>query len=437
MSLNSSPTNTVDLSALTSLLENYSQQAQEPIHAHLHSSHGEIVELSLTNDGGNIIIDATLTQNFLVTAQELRNSGVIPPNATISIDTSASHNNSDVETVKSDPGDLDSVPTTKNDGLALHRALTRLGHSKGYSPSDIDYIIKKRGGITLPELRFYRSTVRDGKIADGPHGDILASHIEEDFGTSDLADAQLPHIPAQPSDIVQPLLSHRLWVEIAHDTDTLYAVDLAPGSSGAKGQVISRDPRIAEPPRLLARSFSDFVTGNWVSEEERGKSWGVSVASSSVQWTSSTTVKEDDSTHESQPQQEQAVPAVTMDSLTEPASSQVLSDDFLPAEESAASEQVTISYRSQVDEFLRHTKQNEQKSQEEFAQDFATHAFGDTEESSAVETEASSSSSDESLPVSAQEKNLEAERDETKRRHFAESEPESVLKAAVKKFFLG
>ncbi|MFW0155360.1 hypothetical protein ACN08X_04880 [Rothia sp. P6271] len=437
MSLNSSPTNTVDLPVLTSLLENYSQQAQEPIHAHLLSSHGEIVEFSLTNDSGNLVIDATLTQNFLVATQNLLNSGTIPPNAVINIDTSLSHEDIGDYAVEDNPGDLEGVPTTQNDGLALHRTLTRLGHTKGYSPSDIDYIIKKRGGITLPELRFYRSTVRDGKIADGPFGDILASHIEEDFGASDLADAQLPRIPAQPSDVVQPLLSHRLWVEIAHDTDTLYAVDLAPGASGAKGQVISRDPRIAEPPRLLARSFSDFVTGNWVNEEERRKSWGVLEDSSAAQWISSTTIK-DDSAYESQPQQEQAVSAVTMDSLTEPASSQVLADGSLPVEEETPStESDTISYRSQVDEFVRQTRQAEQKSQEEFAQDFATHAFGDSEESSAVDPETSSPSSDESLPVSAQEKNLEAEREEPKRRHFAESEPESVLKAAVKKFFLG
>lgn len=167
------------------------------------------------------------------------------------------------------PGDLDSVPHAPNDGLKLRTALVSHGHTTGYSQTEIDTASRKFTDY-LPELRFYRATVREGKIANGPHGDVLASPLDSTFGE---VQGQEPQPIPRPSDIVQPLRFNPLWLAIAHDSQMLYAADLAPGASGKIGQIIGRTHESTLPPQLVAHSLAEFVAGEWVSAEEAALSW--------------------------------------------------------------------------------------------------------------------------------------------------------------------
>lgn len=173
------------------------------------------------------------------------------------------------------PGDLSAVAKAPTHALTLLAALKKHGHTSGYGAIEIDKAAEKLGVTFSPEVRFYRANAKNGKVADGPHGDVVDSALDADFGAS-VGNDPLP-VP-RPSDVVQPLRSNKLWIEIAHDDAAHYAADLAPGASGAIGQIIGRENESTNPPQLVARSLIDFVNGEWVDEETAAASWTPSVA---------------------------------------------------------------------------------------------------------------------------------------------------------------
>lgn len=297
MSLESSLT--PNLQTLTDILEAYSRASGNPAKAHALITSGELADLALTHSDGAYITDPALVQDFMVAVNELIAAKALPTDCDIRLETMevqpASEESAPEATVPEhtepfiqepgNPGDLSAVPHAHNDGMTLRKALLSHGHSTGYRVRDIDDAVTRLDGKTLPEIRFFRSTVREGKVAEGPHGDILSSDIAADFGRELFADAAVRLPAPTPNDVVQPKLAHKYWVELAHDTQTLYAADLAPGASGAIGQIIARSAMTAEPPYIVARSLSQFVTGDWIqgatervaqnqsAEEESGPRW--------------------------------------------------------------------------------------------------------------------------------------------------------------------
>lgn len=296
MSLESSTT--PNLHTLTDLLEAYSRSSGNPAKAHALITSGELADLALTHLDGAYITEPTLVQEFMTAVNDLIAAKALPADCDVRLETVQAEETQADETVTDEPavassfvqepgnpGNLSAVPHAHNDGMVLRKALLSHGHSTGYRVRDIDDAVTKRDGKTLPEIRFFRSTVREGKVAEGPHGDILSSDINADFGTKEFSDAAT-YLPAPtPNDVVQPKLAHKYWVELAHDAQTLYAADLAPGASGEIGQIIARSAMTAEPPYVVARSLSQFVTGDWVqgatervaqnqsTEEESGPRW--------------------------------------------------------------------------------------------------------------------------------------------------------------------
>lgn len=288
-----------NLQTLTDILEAYSRTSGKPAKAHALVSSGELADLALTHPDGAYITDPALVQDFMVAVNELIAAKALPADCDIRLETMevepASEESAPEATAPEhtepfiqepgNPGNLSAVPYAHNDGMTLRKALLSHGHSTGYRVRDIDDAVTKRDGKTLPEIRFFRSTVREGKVAEGPHGDILSSDITADFGTKEFTDAAVRLPAPTPNDVVQPKLAHKYWVELAHDAQTLYAADLAPGASGAIGQIIARSAMTAEPPYVVARSLSQFVTGDWIqgatervaqnqsAEEESGPRW--------------------------------------------------------------------------------------------------------------------------------------------------------------------
>ncbi|WP_188360173.1 SMI1/KNR4 family protein [Rothia aerolata] len=162
---------------------------------------------------------------------------------------------------------MNNTPTLRradNNGMALRTALIERGHRQGYTHEEVQAAEELRE--TLPEVRFLRTLVREGAIAEGPYGEILASGLSATFGAEFATgalpeDGQLPEEP-EPS-AVKTQLSNPGWVEIAHDSENLYAVDLDPEEGGAVGQIIDRPAHVAAAPFLVAESLSDFVAGVW------------------------------------------------------------------------------------------------------------------------------------------------------------------------------
>lgn len=278
MSLESSAS--PQLPTLSTILKRYSQRTGEVIEAHAQIVSDELVDLALTNAEGALIPEPSLIREFMSAVTELLDNGALPSNCDIRLQTTeeeitqeAPHITSE-ETVASpvlqatqdlgNPGDLSAVPCAHNDGLRLRQVLIDLGHGKGHRIRDIDDAETKRGGKTLPEVRFFHATVREGKVGEGPCGDIVASSLEADFGAELFGSTPVQLAPATPQDVVQPQLLNKNWVELAHDRENLYAVDLAPGAAGEVGQVIGRSIFAAEVPYLVAHSLSQFVTGDWV-----------------------------------------------------------------------------------------------------------------------------------------------------------------------------
>ncbi|MDO4916053.1 MAG: hypothetical protein Q3974_00350 [Rothia sp. (in: high G+C Gram-positive bacteria)] len=269
------------LPTLSTILERYSQRTGEVIEAHAQIVSDELVDLALTNAEGGLIPEPSLIREFMSAVTELLADGALPSDCDIRLQTTEEEIEQDAPQTISDemtapppapqatqdpgnPGDLSAAPQAHNDGMQLRKALIDLGHSKGHRVRDIDDAETKRGGKTLPEVRFFHATVREGKVGEGPCGDIVASSLEADFGAELFGNTPVQLAPATPQDVVQPQLANKNWVELAHDPENLYAVDLAPGAAGEVGQVIGRSIFTAEVPHLVARSLSQFVTGDWV-----------------------------------------------------------------------------------------------------------------------------------------------------------------------------
>lgn len=268
------------LPTLSAILERYSQRTGEVVEAHAQIVSDELVDLALTNAEGGLIPEPSLIREFMSAVTELLADGALPSDCDIRLQTTeeeiaqdAPQTPSDEATVSPEPqatqalgnpGDLSAAPQAHNDGMQLRKALLDLGHGKGHRVRDIDDAETKRGGKTLPEVRFFYATVREGKVGEGPCGDIVASSLEADFGAELFGNTPVQLAPATPQDVVQPQLANKNWVEIAHDPENLYAVDLAPGAAGEVGQVIGRSIFAGEVPHLVARSLSRFVTGDWV-----------------------------------------------------------------------------------------------------------------------------------------------------------------------------
>lgn len=265
------------LTALTEILETYSQNTGKPAKAHANVSAGELTELALTHENGEYINEPALIQEFMTAVTDLVNSQTLPEECEIRLETvpvkeaeepaeEEEPEETDFTQEAGDPGDLSAAPHAQNNGLLLRKTLLGFGHSTGYKDRDIDFLDEKLGGKILPEIRFFRATVREGKVAEGPRGEIESSPIDADFGASAFAKAKVKLPAPTPDDVVQPRLSHPLWVELAHDESTLYAADLAPGASGEVGQIIARSSTDAKAPHLVARSLAQFVSSDWVEE---------------------------------------------------------------------------------------------------------------------------------------------------------------------------
>ncbi|MDY3048281.1 MAG: hypothetical protein SOR40_00680 [Rothia sp. (in: high G+C Gram-positive bacteria)] len=157
-------------------------------------------------------------------------------------------------------------PSVTHEGLALRTALASYGHQKGHSPLEIAREEQERGFHFPPELRFFRSLVRQGVIGFWQGEEVLASDPQADFGVSALN--SLPWQPPQSQDpAVQPLLTHPRWVEIGHTSSYLFALDFAPGQEGQLGQVIARPLGQATAPQLLAPSLLAFIGGKKAQEQ--------------------------------------------------------------------------------------------------------------------------------------------------------------------------
>lgn len=154
------------------------------------------------------------------------------------------------------------------DGLQLRAALLERGHTSGYSLEEITAEERERGFSFSPELKFYRALVRDGVIRQMEGVDVLASSLKADFGASSLETAPWK-APATHDGSVQAVLNHRLWIEIAHSSSHLYAVDLAPGPAGVAGQIIARRVGEASVPVQVATSLAQFVTGEALTAQEQ------------------------------------------------------------------------------------------------------------------------------------------------------------------------
>lgn len=157
-----------------------------------------------------------------------------------------------------------------DEGLQLRSALLSRGHCSGYSPDEITAEEKERGFDLPPEVKFYRTLVREGLITQVNGQDVMASSPQADFGAAAL-DSLPWKAPATNNGAVQAVLNHRLWIEIAHSDSHLYALDLAPGPSGTSGQIIARPVGEASVPVQVASSLAHFVAGELLQDPASGR----------------------------------------------------------------------------------------------------------------------------------------------------------------------
>lgn len=158
------------------------------------------------------------------------------------------------------------APVSHN-GLQLRSALLARGHSAGYSPAEIAAEEKERGFTFTPELKFYRALVREGVVAERGNQQVFASAAQADFGAATI-DSVPWRAPETTDGTVQAVLNHNLWIEIANDSEHLYAIDLAPGAAGVPGQVLARRRAEASVPVRIALSLAQFVTGDFTDSQD-------------------------------------------------------------------------------------------------------------------------------------------------------------------------
>lgn len=171
----------------------------------------------------------------------------------------------------------------RNDALLMRKLLLERGHSVGYSVAEIDAEQQRRGMEFPPELRFYYALVREGVVAEGESGPVFAADIQAGTGAQnnvvdDAARASGKPVPEMPSpsatDSVRPLFTAREWIVFAYsEVGSQFAFDLTPGPVGRVGQVVEFAAGELVPPRVVARSLTEFLNGELVSAEVRAASW--------------------------------------------------------------------------------------------------------------------------------------------------------------------
>ncbi|MEX3610737.1 hypothetical protein VVR12_06790 [Rothia sp. LK2588] len=260
------------LPTLAVILEDHSASIAETITVTAEIVRGSLTHMELSDENGEPMHHQPLSSQLRDELTRLVDAGEISENCQLRLQTVPEPSTSPAsqESPESaaapvgDPGDLDSVVHVNNDGLAMRAALITLGHRHGYTDTELREV-STRAGESLPEIRFFRSLVREGRVVQGDHENVVASPLQADFGAARFQQAEMSLPAPSPTDVVQPLLTHEGWVELAHDDHVLYAVDAAPGASGEIGQVIGRSATEPQVPYLVARSLGQFITGDWVS----------------------------------------------------------------------------------------------------------------------------------------------------------------------------
>ena len=286
------------LPTLAVILEDHSASTAQTITVTAEIVRGSLTRMELSDENGEPMHHQPLSSQLRDELTRLVDAGEISENCQLRLQTvpepstspASQESPESAATPVGDPGDLDAVVHVNNDGLAMRAALIELGHRHGYTDAELREVAA-RAGESLPEIRFFRSLVREGRVVQGDHEKVVASPLQADFGAARFQQAEL-NLPApSPTDVVQPLLTHEGWVELAHDDLTLYAVDAAPGPSGEIGQVIGRSATEPQVPYLVARSLGQFITGDWVSPTPAVASSQKWVATMSVEESAETPVE--------------------------------------------------------------------------------------------------------------------------------------------------
>lgn len=279
------------LPTLAVILEDHSASTAQAITVTAEIVRGSLTRMELSDENGEPMHHQPLSSQLRDELTRLVDAGEISENCQLRLQTVPEPSTSPAsqESPESaaapvgDPGDLDSVVHVNNDGLAMRAALIKLGHRHGYTDAELREV-STRAGECLPEIRFFRSLVREGRVVQGDHENVVASPLQADFGAARFQQAEMSLPAPSPTDVVQPLLTHEGWVELAHDDHVLYAVDATPGASGEIGQVIGRSATEPQVPYLVARSLGQFITGDWVSPTP--------AAASSQKWVATMSVEE-------------------------------------------------------------------------------------------------------------------------------------------------
>ncbi|MBM7051742.1 SMI1/KNR4 family protein [Rothia sp. ZJ1223] len=171
----------------------------------------------------------------------------------------------------------------RNDALLMRKLLLQRGHGTGYSMVELDAEQQRRGLEFPPELRFYYALVREGEVAEVEGKPVFAADLQAGTGESDnvvddalrAGGSEIPPMPAPAeTDAVRPLFTAREWIVFArNDAGNQFALDIAPGPAGRAGQVVEFTHGELTPPRLVARSLTEFINGELVSAQARAASW--------------------------------------------------------------------------------------------------------------------------------------------------------------------
>lgn len=169
------------------------------------------------------------------------------------------------------------------DALLLRKLLLERGHGAGYSVPELDAEQQRRGVQFPPELRFYYALVREGEVARVDGRPVFAAALDAGTGAEGnviddalrAGSAPLPALPvASESDMVRPVFTAREWIVFAQTNEgDQFAFDMLPGPAGNVGQVVEFTAGELTPPRVVARSLTEFVNGEFVSAQERALSW--------------------------------------------------------------------------------------------------------------------------------------------------------------------
>lgn len=262
------------LTALATLTQWHSNTSNKPLEVRLTITQGGIDTVNCLVTGSYTeAAPATYVQAATVAAYQLAQAGHFKGSFTVRINSVPGGQTVVKQTPLATPAEEtapEPQPTSSvsNDGLQLRAALLARGHHSGYSAEEVAQEEKERGITYTPELKFYRALVREGVVAERGQHQVLASPVQADFGASSI-DSVPWRAPHTTDGTVQAVLNHSRWIEIAHDPDHLYAIDLAPGAQGTQGQVIARRRNEASVPVRVALSLAQFVTGDFTDSTQQ------------------------------------------------------------------------------------------------------------------------------------------------------------------------